>query len=372
MSKGVTYDLYKQEVGQNEYIIGNYNNRGKKWMRNAHVAIFDADGKILLNQNGYIGVSGGTSSAYAVKSLKVTMFVDDEQFGHKAERTFKLRSGSQDQNSGNIRSSLVSRLSEESGFDGGTTTERVVVFLNGDFYGIFDLQDTFSEVNMARKYGIVKQNKIKKYKGAEKAVFEMMGIDEEIWINLDTDEGRDNLESVVDVENYLLYYAIQILLNNTDWPMNNYGAWRYDGKKEEGNIYTDGRVRFLQYDTDLIYYIDENMHWADWTVGNIFQYIMEKKYAGKESVFPMLMESEYYRGRFIDVLRRLLDGPFRTENVLKIIDEEAAKIDHQVELWSTAEEYEEWKYWIDVLRGAAAKREQEVRDDVLKYFGVIL
>ena len=154
--------------------------------------------------------------------------------------------------------------------------------------------------------------------------------------------------------------------------MNNYTAWRYKGRDDGLNKYKDGKLRFLLRDTDLTYYTDENTEWFEGSKGDIFEYLMEGKYNGKGSVFPKVMESEYYRNRFIEILRELINGPFRTENVLKIIDEEAAKIDHQVELWSTPEEYEEWKHWIEVLRGAAASREQEVRDDVFKYFGVVL
>lgn len=370
MVGGATYDMYRDLTEEGEYVLGNYNNRGKKWMRDAYITMFDTDGASLIDQYGYLGVSGWTSSAYSTKSLKVSMYIEDgENF---REETFKLRSGSQDQFSGNIRSSLVSRLAEESGFEGGVSTERVVVFLNGEFYGIFDMQDTFSEVNMQRKYGIEKKKNIRKYKSAEKFVFEAMGIENDLWMNLDSVEGRRRLEEEIDMDNFLKYYAIQILVNNTDWPTNNYGAWRYEGKDEGNNKYTDGRARFLLYDMDITYYSDENIQWFEGINEDAFISIMENKYGGRDSVFPKVMETEYYRNRFIEIMRELINGPFRTENVLKIIDEEAAKIDHQVELWSTPEEYEEWKQWIEIMRNDAATREQEVRNDILEYFDVVL
>lgn len=370
MVGGATYDLYRETAVDGEYIIGNYNNRGKKWMRDAFVTMFDTDGSLIMNRKASIGISGWTSSAYSVKSMKVVTFVDSDE-GVK-EEVFRLRSGSQDQFSGNIRSSINSRLTENSGFDGGNTTERMVVFLNGDYYGIFDKQIDYSKSDLVSLFGLDKEKNVSKYRGSEESVFRAFGIGAEIWNDLDSAGKRERLEELTDMEDFLRYYAIQILTNNTDWPMNNYVAWRYEGRKDDSNKYKDGKLRFILRDTDLSYYTDENINWFEGSKGDIFRFLMEGINNGAGSVFSKVMESDYYRNRFIEILRELINGPFRTENVLKIIDEEAAKIDHQVELWSTPEEYEEWKQWIEVLREAAGKREQEIRDDVLEYFNVIL
>lgn len=370
MVGGATYDLYKESVKDGEYILGNYSNRGKKWMRDAFVTIFDVDGSLVMDQEASIGISGLTSSSYSVKSINVKMFFEGEDEGRMED--FRLRSGGQDKFSGNIRSSISSRLTEESGFDGGNTTERMVVFLNGDYYGIFDKQIDYSKSDLIRLFSLDKEKNVSKVRGSEESVFSELGIGVEIWDDLDMPGGRERLEKLIDMEDFLRYYAIQIMINNTDWPTNNYVAWKYKGKKDETNKYTDGRLRFLLRDTDLTYYTDENTDWFEGVKGDIFEFLMEKKYNGAGSVFYKVMESEYYRNRFIEILRELINGPFKTENVLKIIDEEAGKIDHQVKLWYSDEEYGEWKGWIEVLKKAAGKREQEVRDDVLKYFDVTL
>ena len=366
MVGGRIYDL-NYPINQNGYVEGNYNARGKNWMREAYITLFDANGKYLAwDQDAYIEISGGTSSAYNVKSMKITLYpenVEDADY----MRTFRLRSGSQDQFTGNIRSSVVSRLVEESGFDGGTDTQRVVVFLNGEYYGIFDMQRNFSEHNLAQEFGIEKENRIKKYKGSEKTVFEKFELSDELWDNLDELENRERLENVIDMDDYLQYFAVQILFNNTDWPMNNFEAWRVNGKNRTDNKYEDGRIRFLVYDTDLIYYNEEGILWFEGSIGDIFKYLMEGKYNGTGSTFKKVMESEYYRAKFIILLEELLDGPFATENVLKVINEEAEKIDHQVKLFSSDEEYQEWSENVEMMKRAAAERENEVRFDIEEY-----
>ena len=71
LTKGKTYYDNLAKNGNASYIEGNYSNRGEEWVRNAHMAIFDRDGRVSLEQNIGLGVSGGSSSAFDVKSLKV-------------------------------------------------------------------------------------------------------------------------------------------------------------------------------------------------------------------------------------------------------------------------------------------------------------
>lgn len=369
MVGGRTYDL-NSTLGSIPFIMGNYNNRGKNWRREARITRFGINGEIVWDEEGLIEISGGTSASYDVKSMKIIM--RHEKDCENCLETFRLRSGSQDQFSGNIRSSVVSRLVEESGFDCGVDTKRVVVFLNGEYYGIFDMQQNTSEYNMGKKYSIVDQKRIKKLKGPEDSVFDNFGLPKTIWDNLDSKEGINELEELVDMDDYLKYFAVQILINNTDWPMNNFEAWRYEGNDKTGNKYEDGRLRFLIYDTDLIYYTNGNINWFEGAIGDILSFLLENKYRGSGSSFNKVMDSEYYRQRFISLIRELLNGPFKTENVLRIIDEEAGKIEHQVNLFSTGEGYKDWVEQIELLKEAASEREDRVKADIKKYFGVKL
>ena len=363
MVGGRTFD--ENVAAGEQFAQGNYNNRGKAWMRDAFITRFDNNGDVVWNQDVHIGVSGGTSSAYDVKSIKVSM---ELQNGNS--KTLRLRSGSQDRSFGNIRSSVVDRLAEESGFDGRTGTKRVVMFLNGDYYGIFDMQDTFSEQNLLQKFQLSKKKNVEKVtgNGTETDVFRIFGVREDFWDDLDLAENRERIEKLVDMDNYLKFYAIMIMVNDTDWPMNNFAAWRYVGGENENNKYEDGRIRFLIRDTDIIYHTDGDTIWFEGATGDTFRAMMDSKYRGAGSSFRKVMKSNYYRQRFIELLRELINGPFATENVLKIIDEEAAKIEHQVKLFSSAEEYEEWKEQIEILKKTASERERQMRRNVREYF----
>ena len=369
MVGGATYDYNEATVmADDEIIFGNYNNRGEKWMRDAYITMFDTDGELIYDEDAMLGISGGSSSSYDVKSLKISIPTNENRT-NKVE--FRLRSGGQVQFSGNVRSSVASRLTTVSNFDGGNTTERVVVFLNGDYYGIFDMQNNYSKEKLAHIFNLTKKSRVEKHKGSEDGVYELFKISPNVWNNLSEPRQREELEKIIDMDDYLKYFAIQILLNNTDWPMNNFEGWRYNGGKSD-NKYEDGRIRFLLYDTDLTFYTEGNVEYFKGSIGDIFEFLMENKYNGRKSTFNKVMESEYYRNKFVGILEELINGPFAKENVLKTIDDEANRIEHQVKLFSSEEEYEEWMEWIVLLKKTAAERNEQLKVGVKKYLGVDL
>ncbi len=369
---GIMYDQNKNSGAA--YIEGNYNQRGKKWERDAHLTMLSKNGDVLINQPVLIETSGGTSSAYEIKSLKISRYSDGLKFPIKYNEeesteldSFRIRAGGQDQYTGNVRSSVVSRLAEESGFDGYSKTKRAVVFLNGEYYGLFDIQQNFSDLYLATKYGLPNEKNVKKAKGAEASVLKNLGCT----ITSELVRNREELEKQIDIDNYLTYYALEILWNNTDWPMNSFEGWKYAGIMDE-NKYTDGRIRFLVYDTDLVYYIKGNAEYFYGATGDNFAAIMEDYGRGDNNAFRIIMKSDYYRNKFLGILKNLMSTSFETNNVLRIIDEEANKIEHQVKVFSSDKEYQEWKNWIALMKKAASERNAVVRADVRKYFGVDL
>ena len=180
------------KAGKTGYIFGNVDQRGEDWEKEAKATIFQIDGKIQYDSIGGIAVSGGRGARHLdIKSFKiiankydsdnkaVMSFEDDLNYSTASfvntYNSFKLRSGSTDLMFGNVRSRLASRLAVQSGFDGGGTTERAIVFLNGSFYGIFDIQPTYSNSYLAKKFNIDDKSLITNTKGTEeiiKSIFE--------------------------------------------------------------------------------------------------------------------------------------------------------------------------------------------------------
>lgn len=387
--QGKTFDEGMKQFDGIGIVGGNYSNRGEEWIRNAHVAIFDLAGNLAAEQNIGLGISGGTSAAYDVKSLKLyadniydkdfdkikyNMTNEELQFASYSfvneYNSIRLRAGSQDMEFGNIRSSVVSRLAQLSGSDNCTATKRCIVYLNGEYYGIFDMQQNYSNSYLAKRFGLENSDCIEKHKGSEEGVFTRTGISGYFDSDLNDLINRQVLERYVDMDNYLLYYAINVLCNNTDWPDNNFEMWRYIGENYENNQYSDGRYRFLIFDTDMVFNTTLSQEFFEGSKGDTFVALMEKMYRATGSNFNNVMDSVYYRDKFITYICDLLNTSFSTESVIKIIREENKKIADIRSIYYDGEFVKNTEFYVEQMIEAAKRRPSEIESSLVNYFGL--
>lgn len=380
---GKTYDDNYAMNSEALYIPGNYNRREEDWIRCGHMTMFNIDGNLMIDQNIGIGVSGGTSSSFESKSLKIyadeiydkskdKLIIDLRNENHFYSKysfvneynSIRLRSGSQDMITGNIRSAVISRLVQSSGLDNCTSTNRCIVYLNSEFYGIYDIQQNYSSSYLADRYSLDDSDSIEKIKGSEVDSFIKAGISDYFKADLENPYNREILEQYVDMDNFLKYYAINILCNNTDWPGNSFEIWRYRGAEDISNPYSDGRYRFLIYDTDMIY--DTNSAW-DY---DILKALMDGTIRGEGSVFSNVMASSYYRNKFVTLICDLMNSTFSVENIMSIISEENAKIAKVRTNYYDEEAINGAEFYVDLMKQAVQKRPDEIAYDFSYYFGL--
>jgi len=82
--------------------------------------------------------------------------------------------------------------------------------------------------------------------------------------NFNDDNVFAEFETIVDINDLLLYYAFQIYWNNCDWPDNNLRRWRYTGEQTPYLAQElDGRWRYAVFDLDfgLGRYHHKNVAW---------------------------------------------------------------------------------------------------------------
>ena len=387
-AEGKTRELYEKNGDANVegYVYGNYNMRGDEWIRDAHLFMFGAEGELIINDAVGIGVSGGSSSMFDAKSLKI---YSDEKYGSENDKFYldlreddisyysnvteynslRLRSGSQDMSTGNIRSAVMSKLALDSNFDGCTESRRCIVYLNGTFYGIFDIQQNFSNSFLARRFNLSNTEQIEKVKMGECYAFEQVELQEIFGMDLNNEENRKKLEAQVDMDNYILYYAIEILCGNTDWPNNGFEIWRYTGEKEEENKYTDGRWRFLLFDVDLSFPIEGSDRFMDGK--EQFDMIMQGINLAEGTTFINVMRSEYYRNKFVTIVCDLLNTPFSTENMLETINTENDRINLARNEFYDTDHISQSEYFVEQMRQYALTRSEKIREYIARYFGLV-
>ena len=373
-------------------IFSNASQKGEEWERQAHVMMFDLEGNTVVDQGVGLSVIGNTSRGDDRKGLRInadlqydpqedklllSVFSDGE---YSSDLSFveeygsvKLRAGSQDYTVGvNVRQSVVSILSEQSRFDGCAQCRRCIVFLNGQYYGVMDMLQPYSQGFLADRYDLDHSECVTVLSGREATVFQESGLYDLFRQDLQDPEAREALEAAVDMDNYLLYHAFQILLNNTDWPQKNFAMWYYEGEPEEDNPYSDGRCRFLVYDMDLIYYAEGNHVFFDGYLEDTFCSIMNQEYRGADASLPYVLQVEEYRDRFIVMLCDLMNTSFRTENVLQVLDSEYSYYLNECLNWDTktAQIVLNQPLYYRLIVEAITQRNEDVKRDILSLFQI--
>jgi hypothetical protein len=244
---------------------GNYSVEGEE--RTVHIEMFGTDGTQKINQ--YCGARnhGGGGRHAPQKSLKLiarSSYGADsfgyQLFSDKAISEFKsflLRNGGHRPDCfprDDLAGEIVKNMSYEV-----QHSEHVIVFINGEYWGIQAIKDLLDENYLSNKYHFSK---------SDVAILELSGFvddgfpgDDSHYLNM-RDFAVNNdmtlpanynyIKTQMDVDNYIDYMSSEIYFGNGDWPNNNIRFWRYKTLSYNPNagINRDGRWRWMLYDLD--------------------------------------------------------------------------------------------------------------------------
>lgn len=331
----------------------NYHERGDETEREVFIESWDADGARMFAQYAGVRIYGGASRGNSIKSMKIYArksyssgigkfdtdifgtFVADGS-GNVVEEYDKLvlRNCGNDFQFGFIRDELNQRLAMQAGYSDYEAVVPAVVYLNGDYYGLFWLHESYCDDYFKNKYpndqaqgefvvaeGTDTNKNEEEDGGKEEYAIEYNRIyNMFIQEDLTNDTVYNQLCKYIDVENYLDYFAFNIYINNNDWPQNNYKCYRYvpaEGEKFDG-IY-DGRWRYLLHDTDFSYHI-YGMDEVSADYDNISQ-ILDPQSNRYSPLFTALMHRQDCRSYFMNKLTELADGALSGQNVTETLYE---------------------------------------------------
>ena len=246
----------------------NFFMKGSDWEREAFFTIFDK-GEIILQQNVGIRIKGGATRNYPAKSFNIYA---RKKYGKSTIETDILKDN-YDIN-GNLITSYKgltirsiyddSRIRDIIGRDifysrkGLTSTNMKfsVLFLNGEYWGLYILEERLSDDFIEKNYLIpsdnvvlAKDNEIEDGPEEEYTKFREFCIE---YSNKDLTNEKiyDEIKNYIDINSLIELFATGIYIGNNDWPGKNDGEWRNIGEKLEGNEYSDGKWRFMIYDLD--------------------------------------------------------------------------------------------------------------------------
>lgn len=252
-------DIYQEWVDYRESLgysfAANYTDTDKTGERAVTVTLFDEGKNLIAQEKIGVRIRGGSSKGMRQKGFN---FYARKVYGEEILglcRKMLRTSGSIDTNRTMLRDVFNQSLVADRDLE-TQPGEPCVLFLNGEYWGLYNLQARFTEEYFEEKYGITEDNLImvKQDKRISIGEEEDMALYTELVSyameqDLSRQENYETIAQMMDIQSFIDHYCFEIYIGNTDWPLNNVCCWRSreaDGTSE----YTDGRWRWGVYDTD--------------------------------------------------------------------------------------------------------------------------
>jgi len=365
----------------------NYHDRGEDSEKPVFVEYFDIDGKLQFAQNSGIRIHGFASRSYPQKSFRLyasQMYDTSDKFsgqifpnlvnvdGESIDEfeTLILRNGGTDSPSSFFRDALIQKLVEHTSVDTQAISP-VVVFLNGEYWGLYFLYERYDEGYFLNHYGIqpenllVLENKGVIVIGAEK---ERQVYQDLLFYVLENDPNNaavyDEISNKIDIVNFIDYQITEIFIAHQDWPDNNIKYWRTRTSVEgsENSTVKDGRWRWLLFDTD---------HGFTNTELNSIEYATRTDL--ETILLRSLIKNPDFRNQFLNRFADHLNTSFKTERVVQEIDYFEALLEpemqDQIDRWrSSGGSMTKWYENVEELRLFAKERPTIVIQDLIEFF----
>ncbi len=344
----------------------NYKQKGKGWERSTHIDYFESNGtdtKCQLQQDCGIRIQGNYSRSdyqksfrlyarqdYGPKNFKYAFWdnaKDDEGNVIDKYKKIVLRNGGNCAFTTKCSDSYWQSLLEDLNCD-NQSARPCVVYLNGEYWGVYVLQDDFCGAYMENKHGVNKDNVVV-YKGDAEAIQPLgykldegelpEGVTDEDYYfkdlesfmsthsSLENQSDYDEFAAMVDEDSMIDYFATEVWINNKwDWPGKNWSMWKTTAK-DDTNPYADGKWRFMVYDVEFGG-ISGSGDASENTIRN--SKLLKTGTADEKSVnydkphvrsFALMMTNKNFRDKFIARLESFTNGMFEKNRATTRLDQ---------------------------------------------------
>ena len=306
---------------------GNYHMQGKNWEQEVFIQYFNKQGVLEFEQNIGMRIHGGITRRNPQKSLK---FYARKEYGEteinlpfladKGVKRFVLES-MQESGGGQalIEDIVAQEIVNEIGLE-QQNFQAVIVFINGEYWGLHTIRDRIDENFLAYKFDLHKDSfdiidgnpstDYEKIYGTNSDYIELLNFIEKNDLSLTS--CFEYVSSKIDLENFIDYYSVQIFFANHDWPIHNIKIWRKKNTK----------WRFLLYDLDGGFTGNKRDHTLD-----MFSRLSNKEDCGScgnspdaTLLFRSLMRNKEFRQKFENRYKEILQKHMHTERTLAIVD----------------------------------------------------
>ena len=295
----------------------NYNKKGVDWEVPASMDYFREGAKVLSQDCG-LRLQGRTTRDRRIKNFQLRArnrysgsdvfeydFFDNEEYRPDAINL-----------DDSFKESLFLAIIENEKIIKQRTTERVALFINGEFWNNVYIRQKLDEKYFADHYGIPEDNLIV----LSESFPEIGGRTQEEWdsdrqLYLDIDEFALNndlsdpanyakITKMMDIDSFLDYIGINTWIGCNDWSeYENDLYWRV--RVPDDTAYGDGRFRWIIHDGDNVF--------------NKEVLITSEGFMDESFIFRSLMNNAQFRADLVKKLRKLGTTSFSDENIKTVL-----------------------------------------------------
>lgn len=355
-------------------------NWNQDWEIPANIELYKTDKSLGFNSPVGTKVFGGCSRLSDQKSLSVffrgeygNAELEYQLFEEKdidAFQSFVLRNSGNDFGYTHIRDAMMKTLIEDDTEIDYQAYQPVVVYLNGEYWGIHNIREKINEHFIASNHDVnpdeidlIENNGFIKH-GEGEAYSEFWQLLNEA--NPSNQEEYEALLEYIDLDNYVDYSAAQIFFANQDWPGNNLRYWR---ERKEG-----AQFRWIMYDTDFGF----NMYGQ--TPPNLDMFPFVTATSGPEwpnppwstLMFRKLLQNNSFERALINRFADLLNTVFQPSNITATIDSLVGNIESEMPAHQSRfnRNMGGWENNLNQIRDFGERRVGFMEDHIQNFFGV--
>ena len=373
--------------------------------------VFSADGERHGSSYVELAISGHGSSGWAMKSMRVYYKgINNTAVGTDGDLNYDLFEGyARDEqgnaitdfsrlllrNSGNdcmdsfIRDAYMQRVSRE--LDVHTMAYvPVLLFINGEFWGVYNARERYSPEYVESHYGVDKENVailesdydalvLGGNPGADFIPMEATQEDADEFNalidyirshDLSVEENYQYVADRLDVNSFMDMYVARLFFNARDWPENNIKVFKNRNPEDPSGMDTKWRFSLLDMDMGIAMYPEG--HWADTSEkANFFGWI-DSTGTVVGTIMHGLCRNEGFKQAFIARFAYVVDEIYSPEKLEveldAVVQERALLVELQSMRWGASEN--QYNTSIENMYKFVRNREEYVISMLCQYFGI--
>ncbi len=309
------------------------------WERPVNFSYIGTDGYQLFNQDVNLEMAGGWSRAYEPHSFKLKggkeyggnknlPFPFFETKPYIRNRTLQLRNGGNDTYC-RFKDPALMSIFTTSGIDiDAQAYQPVHEFINGRYVGVLNMREPNNKHYVYANYGWdddeIDQFEMSPDSGYVQKCGTAEAFDRLVTLSADAASSGtyEEIRSMLDIDEYINYMAMEFYLGSQDWPQNNIKGFR----RSEG-----GRFRLVSYDLDGA--LSTTQSFQSFAAKQQYTFDQLRPDGGRHSeeikivtLFLNLLQNSDFRRQFVDTYCVMGGSVFEPSRVNAIVDSLAGRV----------------------------------------------